>query len=261
MKSRRLTILMAPSISNIIEQAITFTQRHADYLFTRPDYSKILLSFIEMNLSGLLRLCVAGVRQNRFEISETGQINTFYDKMKKLHDICIAFFSLKVLPDDKQFVSEITIALNDIVLIADIYTKYFYNNTYIVELPYRPDLFESPRFEQLSWFRRNCILLSEQCCSGYVKSDIDRSYQAARLQTSLRYTYGKLAFVPLNILNDYYYSLIAYMLALAPQDHAKLYSYIYNDLKRYEHIWKRSQELLLLKEMMMHFISDTSKSE
>lgn len=96
---------------------------------------------------------------------------------------------------------------------------------------------------QLSYFQKYCVLLSEQCYSGYIQINCDKDSKVHTSPNTLATIYSKLETVPINILEDYYCALINYTLLLAPSDTDKLLDYIYTDFKRYKHTWQHSEIL------------------
>ena len=156
--------------------------------------------------------------------------------------------------EDKDFLSEIEISFNTIIQIADIQC-HNYISPYANKLVQPLNLYAEPRYIQLSWFQKSCVMLGEQCYSGYALLDISKTSQASKLQKTISLAYIKLKTIPLDILEDYYYALINYTLAITPPDTGKLLDYIYKDLERYEHIWQHSEAMSRINDIILKFQS------
>ncbi len=242
-------------IDSLIKR-IEYIKQHDKKNFTKPSYSKLLLSLLEMNISHPFQLCVSGLWEKR-TLQEENDMKLYIKKLEEINQSTQQIFKINFLPEDKNFISEIRVAFITLIELTDIYMEHpNFTVPHISTFIYSKNFDTAPRYTQLASFHINCVLLSEQCYSGYVSLKSAAAFNASNLQKKLDLTYSKLETVPLNILQDYYYALIYYVLALVPSDTDKLLNYIYTDFKRYEHIWKHSEILSRIEHSISEFRSN-----
>lgn len=233
--------------AKLIDRLSTQISKYMNEPYIPSDYCKISLSLIEIIISQLFRLYRNGIRNCR--LSPCGDANAYYTNMEKLKKISEKLFCIKSLPEDKKFLGGLETALNTIIGLSTIYIS-FHKRSYIDEFNQPGNLFIEPRYKQLSWFRINCTLLTEQCCSGYALTNDEKKSHAAYMQFTITGLYNKLQWVPLDALEDYYYALIIYTLLIAPEDMIRLLSYINTDLQRYPHVYQSPIALQQIKKLL-----------
>lgn len=253
-----------PHIS-MIDKLITHISTYGLENLPQPEYLKLLFSLIEMNITYPFQLCVSGLWEKRI-LQEKNAIELYIKKLQLINSVSRKMLLQQSIPKDKIFLSEIKTTFQTITQLTDIYIQYsIYEqyNTYIqshnwkipcinkfIQPPYT-----APRYMQLSYFQKYCVLLSEQCYSGYIQINFDKDSKVHTSPNTLVKIYSKLETVPINILEDYYCALINYTLLLAPSDTDKLLDYIYTDFKRYKHTWQHSEILTQIQNIISELSS------
>ena len=234
------------SIIKIIEKIQSLLKKYnfAENESYHSNLWKLLVSMLEINISLLLRINIWG-SHSFYESQCATYTKQFKENIQQLKAISLQIFELHAISKDKLFISEMETIFKCIISIADLYCPP--DNKITLYFPQDSNFGDQPRYKQLSWFKKSCILLGVQASSKSIMIDtID----------TLTGTYQKLGIIPLEILENYYWALISYTLISSPSDGKVLLNYIYKDLERYEHIWQHSEIMLHIKNALSVWFSN-----
>ena len=235
------------SIPNLSYQCLSLIDRtqhvlnhHGVTLIVQPSSLYLLFLMMESFISLPLKIYISGIRTCQIDLKPE-LLYSYTEKLTDINKLSKEIFPLFLQFPDNNFILEIRVMFKTIIWISDICGhNHDFKNIDIYSIAYTPFPYTKARYIQLSLFKTKCIILNQLCNQKYPSTPNCTDSCISYLLKDITESYHKLGHVPLLILEDYYYALTNYTFYTKPSDIGRLIDYIFEDLKRYEHIWNHS---------------------
>ncbi len=234
-----------------------FKRQLSDYnnpIITQLYCQKLLLLILESLINLQLEICISGLRSQQIN-PKPEHMNFYIMRLLDIKKKSELFLQRPLFFYDENFFSEIRMIFQSILWISGIYAQeYNYESLNTHPAVKNPIPYTEARYRQLLLFKTKCTIINQLCSQQYSNAN-QGECRICCLLKEINKSYYKLGHIPLSILEDYYYALTNYVLYRKPSDSEKLIAYIHEDMKRYKHIWKYSEIMKKLNNILLRLKS------